>query len=112
MNAEIDAGDAMVTDASGETSQSTQQATQATQEASQQDSSVIDAHLWGYLLPCNPKLHRIDFHKLRNTYCIGRNSESGQNDIIFPGLKISKSQTCVCVCMRVRSWLTRRSRLH
>lgn len=92
MNAQGDAQDAMVTEASGDTSQSTQQTTQATQEASQQDGSIIDAHLWGYLLPCNPKLHRIDFHKLRKTYSIGRNAESGQNDIIFPGPKISKLQ--------------------
>lgn len=85
----------MVTDASADASQSTQQATQqATQDASQHpQGSIMDAHLWGYLLPCNPQLYRIDFHKLRKEYTIGRNGEPGANDIILPGLKISKLHT-------------------
>ncbi|KAI0630061.1 kinase-like domain-containing protein [Trametes polyzona] len=66
----------------------TQQQTQSTQEASQHDY-VVDSHLWGYLIPCSANLRRIDFHKIRPKYQIGRNTEQNKNDIILPGLKIS-----------------------
>ncbi|CDO76220.1 hypothetical protein BN946_scf184894.g9 [Trametes cinnabarina] len=70
------------------TAEPTQQQTQSTQEASQQDP-VVDSHLWGYLHPCSPSLRRIDFLLTRRKYQIGRNTEQGKNDVIFPGMKIS-----------------------
>ncbi|KAI8972182.1 Pkinase-domain-containing protein [Trametes punicea] len=78
--------DAMITDDS--VTQSTQQQTQSTQEASQPDY-VVDAHLWGFLIPCSANLRRIDFQKLKPKYQIGRNTEQHKNDIILPGMKIS-----------------------
>ncbi|KAI0369628.1 Pkinase-domain-containing protein [Pilatotrama ljubarskyi] len=77
--------DAMVTD---EGVMQTQQPTQSTQEASQPDY-VVDAHLWGFLIPCSANLRRIDFQKLKPKYQIGRNTEQHKNDIILPGMKIS-----------------------
>ena len=79
--------DAMVTDDA--VTQSTQQPTQSTQEASQPDY-VVDAHLWGFLIPCSANLRRIDFQKLKPKYQIGRNTEQHKNDIILPGMKISQ----------------------
>ncbi|KAH9892439.1 kinase-like domain-containing protein [Cubamyces lactineus] len=76
----------MVTDDA--VTQSTQQPTQSTQEASQPDY-VVDAHLWGFLIPCSANLRRIDFQKLKPKYQIGRNTEQHKNDIILPGMKIS-----------------------
>ncbi|KAI0355786.1 Pkinase-domain-containing protein [Trametes cingulata] len=78
--------DAMVTDEG--VTQSTQQPTQSTQEASQPDYAV-DAHLWGFLIPCSANLRRIDFQKVKPKYQIGRNTEAHKNDIILPGMKIS-----------------------
>ncbi|KAI0762162.1 Pkinase-domain-containing protein [Trametes elegans] len=77
--------DAMVTDDVGA---QTQQQTQSTQEASQPEY-IVDAHLWGFLIPCSPILRRIDFQKIKPKYQIGRNTEGHRNDIILPGMKIS-----------------------
>ena len=46
--------------------------------------------LWGFLSPMNPNLSRIDFRKLKSKYSIGRRQE-GENDVILPWPKISKS---------------------
>ncbi|KAL6303543.1 kinase-like domain-containing protein [Sparassis latifolia] len=80
----------MVTDGEDE-SQATEQPTQSTQQVdpSQHDDDAMDAHLWGYLLPCNPNLYRVDFHKMKLTYTIGRNREAHLNDVVLPGMKIS-----------------------
>ena len=70
--------------------QSTQETQQATQIASQSERAV-DAHLWGFLIPCSPTLIRIDFSRVRPTYKIGRNPNPAfGNDLIFPGMKISE----------------------
>lgn len=79
--------DRMVTDDGVQT----QQQTQSTQQASQ-DEVVVDEHLWGYLIPCSASLRRIDFLKMKRIYRIGRNREEQKNDIILPGMKISKSR--------------------
>jgi hypothetical protein len=65
-------------------------ATQSTQQASQQPE--MEGHLWGYLQPCSTKLTRIDFWKVRPSYKIGRmdDRERPVNDIVMPGMKISK----------------------
>ncbi|CCL98200.1 uncharacterized protein FIBRA_00194 [Fibroporia radiculosa] len=82
--------DAMVTDAHGDDTQSTQATQQETQPSSQPDNT-LDAHLWGYLIPCNSHLRRIDFQKVKPLYNVGRNADQrpGGNDIILPGKKIS-----------------------
>ena len=72
--------------------QSTQQSTQPTQDASQ-DRSIVNAEIWGSLIPfnrANPYISRIDFLKMQTTYTIGR-SRQGGNDILFPKcLKMSE----------------------
>lgn len=71
--------------------QSTQETQQATQLASQEQQMSMDAHLWGFLIPCSPNLLRIDFSRVRPTYKIGRNANPVfGNDLIFPGMKISE----------------------
>ena len=77
--------DRMVTDDGAQT----QQQTQSTQQASQSEHTD-NTHLWGYLIPCSANLRRIDFQKIKPSYSIGRNREGTKNDIIFPGMKISK----------------------
>ena len=47
-----------------------------------------DAHLWGYLQPCNARLSRIDLWRIHPKYTLGRNSDT--NQIVLPGLKISE----------------------
>jgi serine/threonine/tyrosine protein kinase RAD53 len=68
---------------------STQQ-TQSTQQLTQPVAPPLDrdAHLWGYLLPVNDKLTRIDFWREQRQYTVGRNTEL--NKIVFPGFKVSK----------------------
>jgi ser/thr/tyr protein kinase RAD53 len=63
-------------------------ATQSTQQASQQPE--MEGHLWGYLQPCSTKLTRIDFWKVRPSYKIGRMDDDTVNDLVLPGMKISK----------------------
>ena len=65
-----------------------QQQTQSTQQASQHEKVSEDAHLWGYMQPCNASLTRIDFWKMHPKYTIGRNTEL--NQVILPGCKVSK----------------------
>ncbi|KAF9531599.1 kinase-like domain-containing protein [Crepidotus variabilis] len=74
---------------------SDQQQTQSTQQASQQPpSKEVDAHLWGYLSPCNPgPLTRIDFWKIHPKYTIGRNIEI--NQVVFPGFKVSNQHAVI-----------------
>ncbi|OCH87633.1 Pkinase-domain-containing protein [Obba rivulosa] len=89
---EYPAADAMLTDTPGpSTQQEETQATQSTQDASQgsQPNPAIDAHLWGYLIPCNPAVPRIDFIKHKPTYTIGRNQE--HSDCRLMGMKISNT---------------------
>ena|ERR1700722_1139938 len=64
--------------------------TQSTQQASQLPVPPSDAHLWGYLQPCNTQLPRIDFWKMKPCYTIGRNNDSAINDVIFLGPKVSE----------------------
>ncbi|KAI0088050.1 kinase-like domain-containing protein [Irpex rosettiformis] len=76
--------------------QSTQETQQATQLASQETPNSLDAHLWGFLIPCSPTLIRIDFSRVRPTYKIGRNpGPSFGNDLIFPGMKISNQHATI-----------------
>ncbi|EMD33747.1 hypothetical protein CERSUDRAFT_125997 [Gelatoporia subvermispora B] len=82
----------MITDIPGPSTQLEEtQATQSTQDASQssQPNPLIDAHLWGYLIPCNPSVHRIDFIKTRPQYTIGRNPD--HSDCRLMGMKISNT---------------------
>ena len=64
--------------------QPTQAATQ-TQLLSSQPQYVEDtSDLWGFLIPCNasnPYVARINFHKGKSRYAVGRGP---QNDIQFP----------------------------
>jgi hypothetical protein len=69
-------------------SQESEQQTQSTQQASQSQKASEDAHLWGYMQPCNASLTRIDFWKIHPKYTIGRNTEL--NQVILPGFKVSK----------------------
>lgn len=79
------ARDGMVMDDANQATQNTQQATQP----DSQDGNVdMDSHLWGYLLPCNPKhIRRVDFFRLKTDFKLGRDRT---NDIVFPGKKVSK----------------------
>ncbi|PIL30312.1 transporter [Ganoderma sinense ZZ0214-1] len=66
--------------------QSTQQSTQPTQDASQ-DRSIVNAEIWGSLIPfnhANPYITRIDFLKTQTTYTMGRSRQPGVNDVPFP----------------------------
>jgi ser/thr/tyr protein kinase RAD53 len=69
-------------------SQDSEQQTQSTQQASQPQVVSVDAHLWGYMQPCNASLTRIDFWKIHPRYTIGRNTEL--NQVILPGFKVSE----------------------
>ena len=68
------------------------EATQLATQASSQDANRrVDNHLWGYLIPCSPTLHRLDFMKGRREYKIGRNaSRQIGNDFVLPGMKVSE----------------------
>ena len=77
--------------------QSTQQSTQPTQDASQ-ERSIVNAEIWGSLIPfnrANPYISRIDFVKTQTTYAIGRSRQSGVNDVPFP--KCLKMSECFCL---------------
>nr|VWO94551.1 Multicopper oxidase [Ganoderma boninense] len=81
-------------DRSSPVSQPTQAATQ-TQLASQQHHIVEDTNLWGFLIPCNsnnPHISRINFHKPKKVYTLGRTS---RNDIRLPKCQIVSSKHCV-----------------
>ncbi len=65
--------------------QSTQQSTQPTQDASQ-DRSIVNAEIWGSLIPfnrANPHISRVDFFKTQAKYTIGRSRQYGVNDVPF-----------------------------
>ncbi|KAI1786986.1 Pkinase-domain-containing protein [Ganoderma leucocontextum] len=65
--------------------QSTQHSTQPTQDASQ-DRSIVNAEIWGSLIPYNsgnPYISRVDLLKTQRTYTIGRSRQNGVNDISF-----------------------------
>ena len=68
----------------------TQQTQLATQQYSQSTPEVQDAstHLWGFLLPCSPRLKQLDFWRVQPTYTIGRGHD---NAIRLPGVRISAS---------------------
>jgi ser/thr/tyr protein kinase RAD53 len=87
--------------------QSTQQTDQPTQLVSQeQQQTAMDAHLWGFLIPCSPELMRVDFMRIKQTYRVGRNAGEGfGNDIIFPGMKISACLIPFAQC-GAATWLT------
>ncbi|KAM5541354.1 hypothetical protein V8D89_004908 [Ganoderma adspersum] len=81
-------------DRSSPVSQPTQAATQ-TQLASQHPHIVEDTNLWGFLIPCNasnPHISRINFHKPKRVYTLGRTS---RNDIQLPKGLIVSSKHCV-----------------
>ena len=65
-----------------------------TQIASQ-ESRLPEEHLWGYLIPCNPKAIRLDFMKAQLEYRIGRNKSVG-NDFVLPGMKVSEYPRHTC----------------
>ena len=78
-------------DRSSPPSQPTQAATQT--QAASQHHIVEDTNLWGFLIPCNannPHISRINFHKSKRTYTLGRTS---RNDIQLPK------------CLIVSKWL-------
>ena len=78
-------------DRSSPPSQPTQAATQT--QAASQHPIVEDTNLWGFLIPCNannPHISRINFHKSKRTYTLGRTS---RNDIQLPK------------CLIVSKWL-------
>ena len=66
----------------------TQQTQLSTQQHSQPEAEQADtnAHLWGFLLPCSPRLNQLDFWRLHPTYTIGRGHD---NAIRLPGMRIS-----------------------
>lgn len=69
--------------------QASQQATQPFSQitASQGGPDAVNDHIWGFFLPCSPRLNRIDFFKIQPTYLIGRGNEA---HVKLPGLKISE----------------------
>ena len=66
----------------------TQQTQLSTQQYSQSEPDQPDAnaHLWGFLLPCSPRLKQLDFWRIQPTYTIGRGQD---NAIRLPGMRIS-----------------------
>lgn len=66
----------------------TQQTQLSTQQYSQSEAEQPDptAHLWGFLLPCSPRLMQLDFWRMKPTYTIGRGHD---NAIRLPGMRIS-----------------------
>ncbi|EJF58075.1 kinase-like protein [Dichomitus squalens LYAD-421 SS1] len=74
--------------------QPTQTATQ-TQLLSQHQYVEDTSDLWGFLIPCNasnPYISRINFHKTKLTYAVGRGPH---NDIHFPKCPIVSNKHCV-----------------
>ncbi|KAI0784623.1 kinase-like domain-containing protein [Abortiporus biennis] len=69
---------------------SNQQTQQSTQPSSQDVNYRMEDHLWGFLVPCNSALPRIDFLRVKPKYKVGRNAsvEMG-NDVVLGGMKIS-----------------------
>lgn len=61
----------------------------STQLASQDPDRLPEEHLWGYLLPCNPQVRRLDFLKGKLEYRVGRNKSLG-NDFVLTGMKVSE----------------------
>lgn len=72
----------------------TQQTQLSTQQYSQAEADQPDAngHLWGFLLPCSPRLKQLDFWRIQPTYTIGRGHD---NAIRLPGMRIS-----ACILLR------------
>jgi hypothetical protein len=66
----------------------TQQTQLSTQQYSQPEADQVDSntHLWGFLLPCSPRLRQLDFWRIQPTYTIGRGQD---NAIRLPGMRIS-----------------------
>ena len=66
----------------------TQQTQLSTQQHSQPEADLVDTngHLWGFLLPCSPRLKQLDFWRIQPTYTIGRGHD---NAIRLPGMRIS-----------------------
>ena len=66
----------------------TQQTQLSTQQYSQSEADKTDseAHLWGFLLPCSPRLSQLDFWRIHPTYTVGRGHD---NAIRLPGMRIS-----------------------
>ncbi|CAL1705942.1 unnamed protein product [Somion occarium] len=82
---------AMVVDDAADEIQQTQ-LEQATQPLSQDGMPVPppDNHLWGFLIPCNPAMARIDLYRKYPVVKVGRNSSKDVgNHVVLPGLKIS-----------------------
>ena len=66
----------------------TQQTQLSTQQYSEPEVEQADhdAHLWGFLLPCSPRLSQVDFWRQHPSYTIGRGHD---NAIRLPGMRIS-----------------------
>ncbi|KAF9650876.1 kinase-like protein [Thelephora ganbajun] len=72
----------------------TQQTQLSTQQYSQTeaDQPDTDTHLWGFLLPCSPRLRQLDFWRMQPTYTIGRGHD---NAIRLPGMRISNKHCII-----------------
>ncbi|KAK7677517.1 hypothetical protein QCA50_019523 [Cerrena zonata] len=84
-------GHAMAIDEAVDDFQATQ-IDQATQPLSQDGSPATppDRELWGFLIPCNQTMARIDFFRKAPLVRLGRNgSKDVGNHVVLPGLKIS-----------------------
>lgn len=68
----------------------TQQTQLSTQQYSQSAAEETDSnsHLWGFLLPCSPRLRHLEFWRSRRSYMIGRGNDS---EIRLLGPRISAS---------------------
>jgi len=64
------------------------QQTQLSTQQSETEPHDPTGHLWGFLLPCSPRLKQVDFWRARPTYTIGRGHD---NEIRLPGMRISAS---------------------
>ena len=62
------------------------QQTQLSTQQSEAEHHDPTAHLWGFLLPCSPRLNQLDFWRAQPTYTIGRGHD---NAIRLPGMRIS-----------------------
>jgi ser/thr/tyr protein kinase RAD53 len=69
----------------------TQVDTQVTNESPAYVLEEENDEIWASLIPGNDVLQRIDFWKTTSVYRVGRNP--GQNQIVFPGPKVS-NQHC------------------
>jgi serine/threonine/tyrosine protein kinase RAD53 len=73
--------------------------TQQTQLSTQQYSQSVEqpeanSHLWGFLLPCSPRLKQLEFWRMQPTYAISRGQD---NAIRLPGMRISALTPLRCV---------------